>query len=242
MWPKQMYQLFKKSLLEPATVYEPVEKSLIERAFTNLKSVAKTDKELGIKIGLVSSFYGFIGEQVVQSSLGQVGKLTLPSHPNDPIHIRFPHDVAVETLRRKRINLEVKTTPPGYVCMTVNVDSWNKHVDKHGTPHMVIAVKMEGEKIRMPWLLKTLTEKLTWFADWVENYHDQLDAEIVGWMPGAEVKYLDVADGEFPCFRDPCRWCYLNDKRLRPMNTFWNRIVDVQALLKRLDVEMHRKR
>lgn len=250
-WRKHLEQVIDKELKELITEYRPVEKSLVERAFTNFKAMVIrdwqaqwdwTDKPKEI----IDKFYGPTGEQVVRAVLSQSEPkiVHVPTEANDPIEIRFPHDLELWELVRtkiKKVHIEIKTTPPGknYQCLTINKRRWENQVKKHGRPDYVIAAKLKGERIGIPQELRALRtpldreglqQCLEWLESWIENYKNTYDAEIVGWIYGYETE-KELYDSEtcqdwHPCEQDPCYWCYLADRPpLKYMNIFWKKFM-----------------
>jgi hypothetical protein len=215
------------TLTKSKTLYEPVEKSLIERAYTEFKSVAETDRQHGFGFGKISDrFSGFIGQQVIEACLSQSKPpiLHVASKGNDPIEIRFPHDFGLETLQGKRVKVEAKTAiqPDRYLIITKSM--WNNLVQKHGRPDFLVVVYLKGERIQSPF-----PERLEGLQKWVENYHEQYDAEIIGWLEGDKVEHLNdseqAREGDWhPCRKAPCYWC--DFKHIQPMDKFWAKFLE----------------
>lgn len=230
-------QLVSNLLKDSRNPYRPIEQSLLERALTAVKKVAKVDRDLGLEwtgepYELISKFCGFIGEQVVKACLTQWKPVILSAinEPNDPIEIRLPHDIELETVKGKRVKVEIKTIPPTYKHLTINKRSWSNQAMKHGTPDYVIAVLLKGQKIRIHGS-ENLDSALESLEKWVESYQNQLSAEMMGWLEGSTVERLNDSEKMerlglwTPCKKRPSWHCELDSDWLKPMNEFWRMFI-----------------
>lgn len=212
---------------------EPVEKSVIEEAFFNLKETINQDFlcDLSLKV-LLKVFKGLIGKQLFEKSLSQKS-LTLHQVNVDlayPSQVGLKFDVLLVEKKKDFIR-ELKPHPPDDRVLIIRKTKWNwlKRESKKNTgciPDYLVFIQIFNngqESVFRNFESRNLEENLSVIEKWVLNYSDHYFAEILGWLRGADVETLYDSSKIQPrgtIFRKPTFWCYTNDPRLKPMRDF----------------------
>lgn len=242
---KQNDLIFQKTVLTKPTVahsqllmygnfkYVPVEKSLVEKAFVNLKKTIKQDFlfHLNLKI-LLKVFKGLIAKQLLEKFFNQQSlkkpSVDMDQEGSSQFGLKFD---ALLVEDKKHIVLDLKAQPPKDRVFIIRKTKWDylKRECKKNTGRLpdylffIIIFRNTLDDFFRTFKSRNLEENLSIIEKWVLNYSGNYSAEIVGWVNGIDVEKLNDSSRIQPqgvILRKPAFWCYVSDPYLKPISDF----------------------
>ena len=221
-------------LLSGTSRYDPVEKSLVEEAFVNLKKTINQDFlfHLNLKI-LLKVFKGLMAKQLLEKFFNQ-RPLKKPSNNvdlDDFSRFGLKFDVLLVE-DKKHIVLDLKAQSPKDRVFIIRKTKWDylKRECKKNTGRLpdylffIRIFKNTDDNLFKDFESRNLEENLGILEEWVLNYSSNFSAEIVGWVRGVDVEKLNYSSKIQPqgiTLRKSAFWCYLTDPYLNPICDFW---------------------
>jgi hypothetical protein len=220
-------------LMSGNSKYVPVEKSLVEEAFIDLKKTINQDFlfHLNLKI-LLQVFEGLIAKQLLEKFFNQQS-LKKPSVDVDQdgysqFGLKFD-SLLVED--KKHIVLDLKAQPPKDRVFIIRKTKWDylKRECKKNTGRLpdylffILIFKNTLDDLCRTFESRNLEENLSILEKWVLSYSGNYSAEIVGWINGVDVEKLNDSSRIPPqgvALRKPAFWCYVSDPYLKPISDF----------------------
>ncbi len=221
-------------LLSSTSRYNPVEKSLVEEAFVNLKKTINQEFlfHLNLKI-LLKVFKGLIAKQLLEKFFNQrsLKNLSVAGDLDGSSRFGLKFD-ALLVEDKKHIVLDLKAQTPEDRVFIIRKTKWDylKRECKKNTGRLpdylffIQIFKNTDDHLFRDFESRNLEENLGILEEWVLNYSGNFSAEIVGWVRGVDVEKLNDSRKIQPqgaTLRKPAFWCYVTDPYLNPICDFW---------------------
>jgi len=223
-------------LLSSTSRYDPVEKSLVEEAFVNLKKTINQDFlfHLNLRI-LFKVFKGLIAKQLLENFFSKQSlkktSVDVDLVGSSQFGLRFD---ALLVEDKKHIVLDLKSETPKDRVFIIRKTKWDylKRECKKNTGRLpdylffIQIFKNTLDDLFRTFESRNLEDNLSILEEWVLNYSGNYSAEIVGWIKGIDVEKLSDSSKIQPqevTLRKPAFWCYVSDPYLKPISDFWIR-------------------